>query len=345
MRLLISLALVLCVGPSAAFSEAPNDFDEDGISDLLSTSISGESVRWQSVPSGDGSAIDTEFGMPGDVLIPGYWLSPTEPSLALVSTDTTNNRLNWRALLTDGTVSKRALGAPGDYVIAGADFDGDGTADAATMRSTRGRFRWSTVLSHLTQSPGKTRQFTFGSDGQRILFLSVDGLKDSVGVFGLEKNRRSSTLVTRDISSKKQRRFPSFPVKLAKGLRPRPLPIQNPDGVDDLAFVTADDTDTTIEVYSINADLIDRVVLPGVGAVVVGEYNPALPGEELILQSGSFTRYVNPFDKTRTVGENNSGALLDSIEVAQTTASTPVPTPAATPTVTVTGGLPPRPFQ
>jgi hypothetical protein len=341
MRLLFSVALVLSTSATSTFAQVPSDFDEDGVSDVLSTSASGTSIRWQTVPSGDGTAISTEFGKAGDVLIPGYWLSSTLSSLAVVSPDTTNNRLNWRALLDDGTVSKRSLGAPGDYVIAGADFNGDGIADAATMRQTGGKFRWSTVLSHLAQSPGKTRQFSFGSDGQRVFFLSLDGVKDSLGVFGLEKNRRTATLVTRDITSKKQRRFGRFPAKLAKGVRPRPLPIQNPEGVDDLAFVTADDTDTTIEVYSIKAELLDRVVLPGVGAVAVGEYDASLPGEELVLQSGSSSRYVNPFEKTREVGESITGTLLDPIEVAQTIAPTPVATPAVTPTVTATGGVRP----
>jgi hypothetical protein len=254
--------------------------------------------------------------------------------LAVIGTDPKKRHLLWQTLLGNGEVAEARLGAPGDYVFAGADFDGDGIADGATMTVKGTRFRWSIQKGILSGSPSKTRSFTFGSLGDRVLFVNPNGEQDWAATFGLTGNHKRAQLVLRNTQTGAHRRFTRFPRALAIGERPRPLPVKREDGSDVLVFVTNEGENTRIKSYDLSGALISKAKIAGKGATIVGDFDLDQPGEEVFVQTTSTAKIYNPLSGSVAEAASVSGTLVDSIEVTSTAsfAPTPTPTPAATET-------------
>lgn len=155
---ILTSSLALC---SVAFAAPQTDFDIDGTSDLLFQSTSGSSFLWGSVPSGSGTALSETFGLSTDLVAPASWLSEGLSSLGVVRTSQTTGQLTWRVLRDNALIESRTFGKAGAAIVSGADFDGDGVADAAVVTLVNGRLKWRVRLGMFTDSP-TTWTFFFG---------------------------------------------------------------------------------------------------------------------------------------------------------------------------------------
>lgn len=341
---LAGLALILMFPLSIALAEGvDNDFDLDDESDILTVSTAS-GLAWKSVASSgaDGAIkIDTTFGLSDDLPTPGYWTSVLSPSIAYVRTDLTNNTLVWKVYLGEGRVRTVKFGTPGDYIIAGGDFNGNGIADGAIATSGKGGvLTWKVRYDILSSTPGKTKTFKLGGQGSRITFVNSDGVRDRAAVFGTSKDKKKGELTVRDVMTGAEKSYATFPKSLTTGSRPRPMPIVNPEGKDDLLFVTSDATDTTMKVYTFSGNscvIRSSIEVAGTGDIVIGEFvkTSNRAGYEVLLNTDTDRKVINPFARRTASGTVLAYTPVDGFVVAKSDdVAAPEPTPTPTPTPT-----------
>ncbi len=308
------LALILCAAPPGLRAQVRTDFDNDGVSDFL-TVFSGSDLTWKAKGSSSGvEELDLHFGIPGDTPVPAHWISGEPTSLAYVRSSATADNLVWKILLGPVSIGEVRFGRPGDIVMSGADFDGDGIGDAAAVRVKRKQVRWEARLNLFGDSP-VTKKFKLGKDGDRVFFMSPDGVADWVGSFG-RAGKRKSRLLLRNVVTGAVQRHNGFPRTLSRGTRPRPFPIAGSDGIDLLGFVTSDESDTTLSVYNLAGEEVARHIFPGLGTMIVGDFSAATAGEEIIFQTASTMSRFNPLDADATTITYVSGQPIGGVTVA-----------------------------
>jgi len=309
---------------SVAFADGvETDFDGDGISDKLTTIASSNNLTWVSTPTSSAPSprtINTSFGIATDHPIPGFWRDTRTPSMAYVRVDTTNDALIWKVDLDGGQFFAQSLGKPGDYVVAGADFNGNGIADAAAVTPLEdGRLRWQITFDLLSSSPLKKKPFTLGTIKDRITILNIDGAGDRAGIFGLVPNKSRAQLTLRNVITTVQKKYVQFPKSLARGSRPRPMPLKKADGTDSIVFAIPDASDTLLRVFNFQADKFaegSSIGLSGLGAVVLGNFDTNKAGYEVLLQTDSSVKIANLFNSTSTIGAAlTTGTIVDSFDV------------------------------
>jgi|GEM_PF-4515194 len=137
-QLIIGLLLVIFITPLS--SALAGDFDDDGIPDfIIIQPQEDDSLNWTSVTS---SSVFTEhemiaggegFGQVGFDVAAADWMGAGSPQLA-ITRETEEEEIQWRL---KGAESNHNVifGSEGDSTISGADFDGNGLADAAVVDS------------------------------------------------------------------------------------------------------------------------------------------------------------------------------------------------------------------
>lgn len=309
---ILKVFTTLLLFPISVFA-IPQDFDNDGKSDVVYTSASGTSLVWKAKGSFDSSEqINKVFGLATDVPILGNWQSEDTPTIGVVRSPTTGNALLWKILASNGTVLQQEFGKKGDVVISGGDFDGNGITDAAVVRSKDGKLTWQIFKNIFGVNDGKIKKITFGKVGDRALFLSPDGIRDWIGVFGKDDKNRTQ-LVLKDLQTGKKKIVRRFKRSLASGDRPRPFPLKDSAGIDQVSFFVPDETDTTFYTYNLSGELVRKITLPGLGIVFVGEYNSSQDGEEIGFQTSTEITIYNPISDNRITTSIVSGNPTDSI--------------------------------
>ncbi|NDC39493.1 MAG: hypothetical protein EBZ48_15885, partial [Proteobacteria bacterium] len=120
---------------SQTFAAPRNDFNADGFSDPTLISIASDgSLNWTSVsgPTAEVLKQQSSFGKVGDNITLAPWYTPGTANYSLVTVR--SSKIIWRALNADGQIIERSFGSDGDTVLSGADFDGNGVADAAVIK-------------------------------------------------------------------------------------------------------------------------------------------------------------------------------------------------------------------
>ena len=141
--------------------------------------------RWYILRSSDNGITDTNFGLPGDVPVPGDWDGDGKADLAVYREGVSGGQSNFYFLGTNNNpmnnISNRAFGVTGDLPVP-ADFDGDGKKDAAVYRPSNGT--WYILQS----SNNQTKIVNFGistdipvpadydGDGKADIVVFRDGL-------------------------------------------------------------------------------------------------------------------------------------------------------------------------
>ncbi|MDZ4784507.1 MAG: hypothetical protein SGJ02_00365 [bacterium] len=296
-------------------AQVRNDFDQDGKSDIVFTSTILTEIAWKSVPTMDGATAITEnFGLVKDLTIPGYWKESASPSLAIVRLS--GESLVWRLFDGSGEVKLVTFGKKGDLVIAGADFDGDMIADAATVREKNGKLIWKIRLNIFTDN-FSDRSVSFGKSGDRVSYINYEGDKDWLVVFGKgPKPKKWAQLKLKNLLTGVIRTVKGFPKELAAKSRPRPLPISAADGEDIFLFVTQDESDTTFLTYSPDGVKLSSKSLVGLGFSVIGNYNTDALGEEILFQNNAKIRIYNPISNTVTEKDKVLGTPVGEIVFA-----------------------------
>jgi hypothetical protein len=304
---LLASVLAVCEGASAA---VPNDFDLDGISDLTRVEIGGDdSLTWKAVLSATGatSTLGT-LGKKGDHLAMAQWLG-SGTQIGVVSESSTDDAIVWKVLNGAGAQVQFSLGTKGDLVVAGADFNGNGIADAAVVRLVNGKATWQIALDPLVNTSVEVVEVVFGKTGDRVFFARADdSASDWLGVIGKGSRGRSLARM-RNLVTGEVRRFTRLPKLASQGSRPRAFPIRQATGPDLLGFQVVSGAATRLSIVTFSGTRIYDATFAGGGITLVGDFN-AGPGYEVAYQSSDESAVANPVS-----GEEREATYLDGVAV------------------------------
>ena len=341
MQRLVVTALSCLVFSAAAQAQVPMDYDADGISDLTKIlEKSDDSLTWAATLSSDSSVLALgTIGSAGDAPILAAWDSGG-PQIGVVTEDKPNKALKWAILNGSSSPVWRSFGKPGDLVISGGDFNGDGKADAAVVRLVKGKATW-TVSYNLFDSTGAVPDmvsFVFGETGDRVFFARVEGgSTDWIGVMrkgqGNKSNARLKNLVTGQV-----RQYTRLPKVASTGDRPRAFAVRQESGPDLLGFESVTKSGTLIRAYSLGGALVGSHEFLGTGQLAVGDFNDG-SGFEVAFQSPKESGIFNPASGEVREKVFGAGLLVDETTVvAVGMSATPTPTPTRTPSSDGEGG-------
>ena len=250
----------------------------------------------------------------------------------MASLNTTTNQIEWSIRDSMGTVQKKVFGKKGDLVISGADFDGNGIADAAVARLDGKKAMWTVKLDFFASETPTEKSFEFGAAGDRIFYarLSSTSHVDWIGITRTGKNGKTLARMM-NINSKAIKQFSRLPKFASEGTRPRPFPIRQNTGADLVGFSVGSGGKTTVRVFSLKGAALASNVFDGLGTSVVGEFLQG-PGYEVAYEAGETAEIMNPrsVDVTETVPFG--GVPVDEINVNSLGLEVPTPTPTSTPT-------------
>lgn len=156
---------------------ARGDWDGDGRSDFVTASVNTATDKTTfSVLHSTGAQSTYVVNDQGDALVPADYNGDgkTQAATVYVRVELAGQQdpppLRWKWLNPDGSESSVEHGVNGDAPIAG-DFDCDGKADKAAVRTQNG-FRYWNIL-HSTG--GTTNNYLFGLEGDRVYAADVTG--------------------------------------------------------------------------------------------------------------------------------------------------------------------------
>jgi hypothetical protein len=315
-QIVLSLLGVITISLSSpAHAAVPADFDADGVSDVTRvTKQSDGSLVWSATLSSTGIVTTIgSLGRAGDTPLMAQWVGgKTQIGVVSPNVETTEG-LQWSIISESGIRVDKSFGQKGDVVVAGGDFDGNGSADAAVVRLVDGQAVWEIALDLFAAPEAVVKEVTFGKRGDRVFFARIDDSGvDWLGVIGKGSKGRAQArfrnLVTGEI-----RRFARMPKIAVTGTRPRPFPIRQSSGPDLLGFQVVKGSGTTISVFSIEGARVSLSTFSDSGALAIGEYNSGPGFEFVFLQGGASAVVVNP-----VLGEEREvalGVLEDGEEV------------------------------
>lgn len=325
----ISCALAALLTLTAqAFAGVPTDFDGDGVSDLTRVEKeSDNSLTWKAQLSGSNQSTTLgSLGTFGNHITMAQWLG-SGTQIGVVAVDQASGNLVWSILDSSNAKIEKTFGKAGDLVVAGADFNGNGTADAAVVRLKKGKAVWEIAFDLFASPNPELQTFKFGKTGDRAFFAKVEGgAIDWVGVLGKGRKARSAArmknMVTGEIKT-----FSRLPKFASQGARPRAFPISQGVGADLLGFQVVKGGDTQILVYTLTGTKMLSKPLTGAGETLVGDFS-AGGGYEVAFQGESTNVIIDPVSAAVQDGENLGGVAVDEINVNTVGAAVaPTPTP------------------
>jgi hypothetical protein len=311
------LSFVLIIGFQVPlYAATPGDFDADGISDRVWIDEENDgSLTWKA----SGSAANTtttlgSLGKSGNQPVMAQWLG-TGTQIGVVAADATTDTLMWSILGPNATRIDRTFGKPGDLVVAGADFNGNGTADAAVVRLVGGKATWELAYDLFMSESPATTTFQFGRAGDRVFFARVDdSAVDWIGVMRKGGRNRSNARM-RNMITGQGRQFSRLPKLASSGSRPRAFPIRQASGADLLGFQVEKGGVTQILVYNFAGSKISSQPIPATGIVAVGDFTAA-HGYEIAFQSDDESVILNPYQGEPRDVANLGGVPVDEIAIA-----------------------------
>ncbi len=292
------------------------DVDGNGTADLLSVNVgTNGSLSWSSytLDAGTTSASSVvagdQYGADGDILAPCRWLSQTALQLATISRSGKNATWSVKGAgsQTFGRKKDRAL-------ISGGDYDGDGICGAVRV-SAKSKI----VIQPNAFEGGVAR--TVGYFGLRnvkkaqdYFFISRDGLTDEVALLRTRgKSVKRYQLIFKSLNGQTSK------VKLNAAVRKTVQdagPLLQANGKDAFYLFSRLSTGAfRVRVFNPNTGsiLYSRDFTGSYeNYVLVGDYLPNRPGEEIALvKSGSLT-IVDPLgiNEPQTVSRSDNGSVL-----------------------------------
>jgi hypothetical protein len=308
--LVIVTCMLACGASANGYAAVPNDFDGDGLSDLTTVEIgSDNSLTWKAQLSASGttSTLGT-LGKRGDHLAMAQWFG-SGTQIGVVSESATDDSIIWTVVNTGGAQVQFSLGKKGDLVVAGADFNGNGTSDAAVVRLIDGKATWQILLDPLVSGSNEVLEIVLGKSGDRVFYARVDGSAvDWLGVVGKGSAGRSLARM-RNLVSGEVRRFTRLPKLASQGSRPRAFPIRQPSGPDLLGFQVTSGSTTRLTATTFSGARVYSGQFSGTGISVVGDFG-AGAGYEIAYQASDESVIANP-----ATGEEREVPFLDGVAV------------------------------
>lgn len=292
---------------SIALGDSVCDFNGDQLSEVpFVTRNSSGSYDWTAYDprSGLETSIARNFGNASSVLIPGNWLHRGEavPAIVNPASPGITGRATWlvRYLGYDQDVTfSRSLGRPGDVIIQGGDYDGNGISDSLILKKTTGMLGLRVDYFQSTYNGnnlGTERLYkALGSPFRDYnFFFSPDGGTDYLAVLRRGRGAGNSIL--------KLKPFTDSPQVLSIGTLPGgsfgPLPLkQGPGQPDLLAFYAPRSGRVLVTVKTIGGLTVFKKTVAGLGPVTVGDYF-ADKGWELAIQNQGTLTIINPVNRS-----------------------------------------------
>ncbi len=317
----VLLCLASCVSlliPALAFSqEIQTDFDGDGTSDtLLVNAESNKSLAWQYVSSVSTSNVAIgSIGSLGNHLIPAKWRGTGQPQIGIVTLDSGKKNIVWKIIDENGQTREKTFGRAKDLAISGADFDGNGVADAAVAFLSGNKVVWR-IWPNMFFTDGSEEssvvKISFGTKGDRAFYASPDGAADWLGTVGKSNGR--SVLRLRNIVTGEVRSSSKFGKFASQGSRPRPFPVRRSDGSDALGFEVPGSAKTTFIFTSLTGQKLGQTSFGGNATAIVGNFSSA-SGEEIAVSTSASWDVFNPFNLQTTSFEKKTGIPVDQINL------------------------------
>lgn len=272
------------------------------------------------------SLFTTKLGRRGDKFIIANWLYKKVTSAGVVSgaNSNSNNRMVWtirtKRISRGGKVSfqtiTKFLGRPGEWAIAGGDFNGNGYADALIVKKSGSNWKWGLradfFRSSYSAALGSQRAyFDFGKNStDKPFYASPDGDSDWFAVLHPEGNGNYSVILKQAFSKREMR----VPVGSIPDPDVVPVPLKQDDGSDVLVFYKTGRNTTRVVVKNLRGKTIAETTIPADGELTVGDYG-AGPGEELaVAGNGTFFIYNPTTDRLVTM-DGPAGLAADSVNV------------------------------
>ena len=316
----LSLSSFLLVQPS--FGDAICDFNGDGMSEIAFVNVNKQGTYdWSTFDPRTGklTALINGFGGASSKLIPGNWFQSGRAVAAIVDpvTPGINGRAKWIAKSLDyagGATVTRSLGRPGDIIIQGGDYDGNGITDSLILKRTTGKLglRVNYFLSSYNgDNLGKERLYkALGAPFKDPnFFFSPDGQTDYLAVLKTGAGGYHSALQLKPFTDKPT----SFGIGTLPGGSKGPLPLkQGPGKEDSLVFYAPRNGRIQLTVKSLQGATIYSKSLTGNGAVSVGDYLNER-GWEIAVQSGKSFTIINPRTKSEHTIQGPDGQVVSCI--------------------------------
>jgi hypothetical protein len=331
-KLAISLATCVSFIP-ASLAAVPNDFDGDGISDRTWVQIeSDKTLTWGAHLSSSQTQTNLgSLGRSGDAITMAQWLTGGT-QIGVASLNSTTNQIEWSIRDSSGVVKTKLLGQKGDLVVSGADFNGNGLADAAVVRLVNKKATWVVMLDFFAVEAPTEKTFQFGDAGDRVFYARAE-TGSAVDWIGITRTGTNSKTLARmmDINSGAIKQFSRLPKFASEGTRPRPFPVRQASGTDLLGFSVGSGGKTSVRVFSLEGGAVASNVFDGLGISTVGEFLQGA-GYEVAYEASDNAGILNPraIDITETVPYG--GVPVDEINVNSLGLEVAAPAPTSTPT-------------
>ncbi len=290
-----------CFPDSAAYGQGGsiNDFDGDGATDIYQIQeVANGNISWY-LRGSDNQTVTNEgvFGKKNNQIFIADWAG--QPSFTKVTK--TNSAIVWSAqrLSNGADLGSFSLGSPSSFLIAGGDFDGSLTPDAVAVRKVGSKFKWTIKYDPFSDGSALVEELTFGDSSGQVSYLDLDGDGDWLVVASKNDSGATYSVRARNPTTDEIR------VIQIGGEAGRPQPLADPSGKDVMLFASISLSKTTIKFRDRNGEVFRAPFIvnsPGSndGQVIVGDYNPNDPGEEVGIKSGTSLVMYNPFSDTTT---------------------------------------------
>ena len=306
-RYRVLLCALILLAPSAPGWAAPSDFDGDGVSDPAVV-VAGNPLRWEAQTTAGATVITPEFGALGVHLAAAHYTGTSRTEPAYISSNGT-----WSVLLGTGATASFSHGAPGSTYFAGADIDGDGKADALYHTNTCTTSRTELYAVSDPLGPQLTRYRVQGGSGR---FFSTYGDTNGDG-----KDEFCSLAPVRDGRAPRGRfrmtckdvTTGAVAAQLNVGkVYTRPIPVKSGTGKSDRFALAQEENGTTIvRVLNAKGRLLQRVVFPATGYLLVGNYLSSGTGEQLAIAANDRLLIFNPTVKSFVLAAIPAGIAFD----------------------------------
>lgn len=323
-KLIASLLVLYAASPNIALAESLCDFDGDGMSEFVVVNPdSNGNYDWQTFDprSGSSSTLIKGFGNSSSKLIPGNWVDANRAIAAVVDpvSGGPTGRATWSVRSDDkyaGTSYSyaRSLGRPGDIIILGGDYDGNGITDSLILKRTTGKLGLRVnffLSSYNADRLGKERLYkALGSPFvDKNFYFSRDGKTDYLGVIRKSRGGNSKILTLKP--------FTDTPHAISMGVLPSgaqgPIALRQRTGSPDLlVFYVRKNGATSLTIKNQSGRTLVSKKVSGNGAVSVGDYL-ADGGYEIAVQGKNTVEIYNPISNSDVTVTPPSGQLVSCV--------------------------------